>query len=183
MYLLFYSNHCNHCKKFKRILDKINYTSYFEIIVVDKKGGQRHPFVAKYNIKEVPSIIVNQRIYAGKKAFAWLESKVKGINTSIETHNTRLNKIPTVSGNMAFKFSHEGSFAEFGSPQVIITPPESDNVERPQFILKPDNITGTITSKDEKQQFQSERVLSDYERLNEERKRQDEIFKKQLPML
>lgn len=181
MYLLFYSKHCKYCDKFKSIVDKLGYSSYFQIVIVDKQKGKRHPFVAKYNITEVPTIIVDQRVYVGKEAFKWLESKIKNANTTLPSHDTRQNKIPQITGYASGSFIPDDNamYCEIGGEQKIETPPEGQNVERPQFILPQDNITGNLKAESNKKQDDAQK--KEYEKMEDIRRKQDEMFKKNIP--
>lgn len=190
MYLLFYSKYCKYSSKFIDLVEKIHYQSYFEMVSVDKANGKRHPFVSKYNIKEVPSVIVNQRIYAGKEAFKWLQSKIKTANTTLPTQSVRQNKIPRISGYMpeisSFGLSNNDNFdgtSQYCSLTVnprISTPGETDNVEKSQFVLPQDTITGNLKTEDTNSNKGKEDAMKQqYEIMELERQKQDSIFKKQ----
>lgn len=188
MYLLFYSKYCKYSAKFIQFIEKIHYSSYFETVSVDKQNGKRHPFVSKYNIKEVPSIIVNQRVYTGKEAFKWLESKIKNSNTTLPIEDTRKNKIPSISGytpdilsmNLTEPVSNFDGNSNYSSLKInhrIQTPVESDKVEKPTFILPQDSITGNIDNQEIKKPNKDDIMKKEYELLQQQRNKQDSFFK------
>lgn len=192
MYLLFYSKHCKYSQKFLELVEKIHYGSYFELVPVDKHNGKRHQFVTKYNIKEVPTIVVNQRVYSGKDAFKWLQSKIKTSSTSLPTESVRQNKIPHISGYIPETSSMglSGSESAFdGNSQFcaldinprIQTPAESENIEKSQFVLPSDMITGSLKTEDLKKTDRSDNMKKQYEIMEQERRQQDNMFVRQTP--
>lgn len=70
--IFFYSLHCRHCKQFMTLLQNSRFARLFAFYCVDKnpKTGQV-PRLPKF-LKSVPTIVVNNNIYSGKKAFQWL---------------------------------------------------------------------------------------------------------------
>lgn len=187
MYLFFFSKYCKYSAKFMDLIKKIHYESYFQMVSVDKINGTRHPFVSKYNIREVPTVIVDQRVYAGKEAFKWLQSKIKNANTSIPSQSVRQNKIPSISGfipeTSSMGFADNDNFdgtSQYCSLKVnprISTPAESENIEKPQFILPQDTITGNLKTEDAKNNSREDIMKQQYEKLELERKQQDSLFK------
>lgn len=95
-YLLFYSNYCPHSKDFIHFLESTGQSIYFTKICIDKIKGKRPPIVAKFGIREVPSIIIDNKLLAGLSAFTWLESKVGDPKSGNPKFNdpmqTRMNK-------------------------------------------------------------------------------------------
>lgn len=155
MYLMFYSKHCNYCSKFCKTLEKIHEEKNFSFLSVDKKNGVRNPMVAKYSITEVPSIIVDQRVYVGKEAFKWLEGKIQNINLQISSQSTRMNKTPNViegfsssTSNLMFSdenFVGNSQYCSLKAEATIQTPAEGESVpESTSFKLSPDNILGGV---------------------------------------
>jgi hypothetical protein len=192
MYLLFYSKYCKYSQKFLELVEKIHYGSHFEIIPADKQNGKRHPFISKYNIKEIPTIIVNQRVYVGKEAFKWLQSKIKSSNTSLPVESVRQNKIPQISGyvpdisSMALEssdsnFDGNSTYCSLDVNYHIETPKETENVEKTQFILPSDSITGSLKSEDVKKSDRSDAMKKQYELMEQERKKQDSMYTRQVP--
>ncbi len=189
MYLLFFSKYCKYSAKFMDLVKKIHYESYFQMVSVDKVNGARHPFVSKYNVREVPAIIVNQRVYTGKEAFKWLQSKIKNANTSVPTQSVRQNKIPHISGftpeSSSMGFADNDNFdgtSQYCSLKVnprISTPAESENVEKSQFVLPQDTITGNLKTEDTKNNGREDAMKQQFEKLALERKQQDSFFKTQ----
>ncbi len=189
MYLLFYSKYCKYSSKFMDLVEKIHYQSYFEMVSVDKTNGKRHPFVSKYNVKEVPTIIVNQRVYSGKEAFKWLQSKIKTSNTTLPTQSVRQNKIPHISGYMPEiasmglasndNFDGTSQYCSLSVNPRISTPGETENVEKSQFILPQDTITGNLKTEDANKKGREDAMKQQYEMLELERQKQDSYFKTQ----
>ena len=95
MYILFYSNYCIHSKKFIGLLEKSNESYKFAKICVDRDAsGNRPKSIYNYNIKRVPTIIVeNEKLY-GFNAFKWLQNIIKSYETSINPISTHTNKQP-----------------------------------------------------------------------------------------
>lgn len=189
MYILFYSKHCKYSAKFVELLRKIHYESHFEMISVDKINGKRHPFVSKYNIKEVPSIIVDQRIYTGKESFKWLQTKIKNSNSAVPSESVRQNKIPHISGYMPemssmglsgeTPFDGTSRYCSLDLDNRIETPGEDENVTKSKFLLPQDTITGNIKSQDtSKKNDKSDAMKAEYDRLEKERTEQDMYFKR-----
>jgi hypothetical protein len=188
MYLFFYSKHCKYSTKFLEFVKKIHYESYFEMVSVDKVDGQRHPFVAKYNIKEVPSIIVDQRIYSGKESFKWLQSKIKNANNAVPTQSVRQNKIPHISAytpelsslgiGEEQAFDGNSRYCALGLNNRIETPGESENVSKSTFVLPQDTITGNLETKDVSGKNEKSDLLKmEYEKLQQQMLQQNSLFK------
>jgi glutaredoxin len=77
---LFSSSTCNYCKLFMKELNKNMMIDQFNIVDIEKT-----PFdVSK--IQVVPTIVVNNnRVLAGRNAFAWLQNELKNMVTGVET--------------------------------------------------------------------------------------------------
>jgi glutaredoxin len=85
--LLFFSNHCEYSLQFINILQK----SHIDIVGINVnknlKTKKRHELVYKYNIKEVPTVIIEGKKLVGKDAFMWLHSEIQA--SGITVNNSR----------------------------------------------------------------------------------------------
>jgi hypothetical protein len=83
-YILFYSEKCKYSVNFINILHKINARSYFTFVSVDRdpKTKQRHTAVQKFQIKYVPTIIINDELLVGQQALLWLKKLITDMGTS-----------------------------------------------------------------------------------------------------
>jgi hypothetical protein len=179
MYLLFYSKKCKYSNKFIDLLIDIKEDRYFETVEVVKINGKFNPLIKKYNIKEVPTIIVDSQMYVGQSAFKWLSNKIKNINHQVSTMDTRANKIPVISGysldvsgssiGECEDFQGNGLFSPIGKPQKIDTPDAELEYEKTPFILPDDNITNGQINQDTRPDKTS-RIDNDLEKLLEQRK-------------
>jgi hypothetical protein len=81
-YVLFYSNYCKFSEKFISILEKTGEANFFVKICVDKSQstGKRHELVSRYRVSEVPSIVVEGKLLAGREAFGWLKSRIDRVS-------------------------------------------------------------------------------------------------------
>lgn len=172
MYLFFYSNNCQYCRKFFKVLKASGQAEYFENISADRQNGTRNPLIAKMGVREVPTIFVDEKMYAGKEAFAWLERKIK--SKSAPSMDSRANRVdprqhqrqvvPELSG-----YSPADSFCMLGMEQKIETPQEGDGpVEKGTFMLPQvsfDSIESETISKPVKssslEQMEMERAMQD----------------------
>lgn len=173
MYFFFYSNNCQYCRKFFKVLKGSGQDQFFENISADKQNGVRNPMIAKYGVREVPSIFVDEKLYAGKQAFAWLESMVK--RKSVPSMDSRANRVdvrqrqevPELSG-----YSRGDAFCVLGMEQRINTPQEGDGeIDKGTFMLPQvsfDSIESENVSKPVKN--------SGLEDLESERSRQDKML-------
>ena len=169
----FYSNNCPYCRKFFKVLKGSGQDSFFENISADKQNGIRNPLIAKYGVREVPSILVNEKLYQGKQAFLWLESMVKSKSVpQMDSRSNRVNvrqnqEIPELSG-----YSRGDAFCMLGMEQRINTPQEGDGeIDKGTFILPQvsfDSIESEKVSKPVK--------TSGLDELESERARQDKMF-------
>lgn len=71
--VVFYSSFCSFSEKFIIIIDKLK-IDYIPICI-DIKNGKRPEIVKKLKLKEVPSVMVDNKIISGKSAFSWLKNK------------------------------------------------------------------------------------------------------------
>lgn len=193
MYLIFYSKYCKYSKKFKEIVDKINEDKYFRYISVDKKQGKRDPLVTKYKIKEVPTIIVDGRIYVGKYAFKWLEEKIKNVNISVSSQSTRMNKTPMLSAytpdNSAFDFSNptgnidgNSNYSALNLNNRIRTIKEDEEFDKETigaFHLPNDLITGSNEVFKDSKQDKASVMEKQYELMMLKREQENIVYKKQ----
>ena len=90
-YILFYSNYCKYSEKFITILEKTGEANFFAKICVDKLQGEskRPPIVYKYDVKEVPTIIVENRKLSGREAFSWLKSRIENSQQTLPSVGSR----------------------------------------------------------------------------------------------
>lgn len=178
MYLLFYSEKCKYCNKFIEILKDIGDEKFFNFVNVAKVNKKYPPIVKKYNIKEVPTILVDGEVLIGVNAFKWLEGKIKNINHQVSSQNTRMNKTPVVGGYAADLSSSPltgdapvvgTNFSSVFSSQKIETPNEDEDYQKSHFVLPSDNITnGQTMTKDDRPDRRS-KIESEYEKLLAER--------------
>jgi hypothetical protein len=156
---------------------------FFTMIDVAKVNGKYPELVRRYNIKEVPTIVVNGEVYMGQKAFKWLEKKIKNMNHQISSQDTRANKTPIISGYMpdsSFENLQGGGdvqgnsmFCSINNSQKIETPEETDTeYKKSSFILASDNITNGQTVSDGRPDRKSKMDL-DLEKLLAEREQFD----------
>jgi len=134
----------------------------------DRVTRQRPSILASYKIKEVPTIIVENRILPGLDAFRWLANRLENSTTTVNSMATRHNKnsenvrnsVPNPEDVRAandigfantlegFSMNNSSSFSD-NCVQLsnmndikINTPDESDEVEKTSnFVLRDDNIT------------------------------------------
>jgi thiol-disulfide isomerase/thioredoxin len=178
MYLLFYSKKCKYSKKFVEILYDIGEDSFFKMVDVAKIDGKYPPLVKKYRVTEVPTAIVDGQMYIGQDAFKWLERKIKNINHTVSSQDTRVNKTPVISGYSADissmglsgsdNFLGNNSFAALNVNQKIETPDADTEFQKTPFVLPSDNITNGNTAKDDRPDRVS-KMDSDLEKLLAER--------------
>lgn len=93
-YLLFYSNKCRYSHEFIKKLETIPQLNFnFKKICIDKRNGilrnEVRQAVSAYNIRGVPSIVVDGNVLLGGQADGWLNSQM-GIPDS------RFNQLPTI---------------------------------------------------------------------------------------
>ena len=161
MYLLFFSKKCKYSKKFVEILHELGEENFFRFVEVIKIRGEYPQLVKKYRIKEVPTIVVNSEVFVGKDAFKWLESKIKNVNHSVSSQDTRSNKVPTISGYSADNssaslhtndenFSGTSMYSKLNDYQSIPTPDAETEYKRTPFILPSDNLTNGSKAKDDR---------------------------------
>jgi thiol-disulfide isomerase/thioredoxin len=178
MYLLFYSKKCKYSKKFVELLYETKEDSFFKMVDVAKIDGKYPPLVKKYRIAEVPTAIVDGRMYVGQDAFKWLEGKIKNMNHKVSSQDTRVNKTPVITGYTADttsfgldnsdNFSGNSFFAPLGSSQKIETPDADQEFEKTPFVLHSDSVTNGSTAKDDRPDRVS-KLDSDLEKLLAER--------------
>lgn len=155
-YILFYSNYCKYSHKFINILEKSGEASFFAKICVDKdpQTGNRPPIINKYNIKEVPTIIVENQKLQGYDAFRWLQSRIENSQDQVNGVHSRQNKQPVniqqLNQNQSKKsapepFSYSNNFLDLSdtSNTTIYTPSQDEDItsKKGNFILQDDNIT------------------------------------------
>jgi glutaredoxin-related protein len=180
MYLLFYSEKCRYSQKFIEILHEIGDEKFFKFVNVAKVNKKYPPIVKKYNIKEVPTILVDSELLVGVDAFKWLENKIKNINHQISSQNTRMNKTPVIGGYSEDISSCSvggeipvaigtNSFASIFSSQKIETPNEDEEYQKSSFVLPSDNITNGQSGTKDDRPDRTSKMESDYERLLKER--------------
>jgi glutaredoxin len=179
MYLLFYSKKCKYSIKFVELLHNINEDKFFEFVEVKKVNGKFDKRIGQYGVKEVPTVIIDSQLLVGQQAFNWLKSKIKNINHSVSTLNTRANKTPVITGYAANissaslsetqQFDGNNMFSSINNFQKINTPDMDQEYEKTPFILPSDNITDGNTVQDTKPDKVS-RIDLDMEKLLEERK-------------
>jgi glutaredoxin-related protein len=177
MYLLFYSKKCKYSNKFIELLSHIGEEKFFKMVEVVKTNGKFPTIVKKYGITEVPTAYINGQMYAGPKAFKWLERKIKNVNHQVSSQDTRMNKTPVISGYIpeTNSFSLQGdslqgtnSFSVLNMTQKIETPDAGTDYEKTPFMLPNDQITGGCEIKEDRIDRKS-KIDSDLEKLLQER--------------
>lgn len=161
-YILFYSNLCKHSQKFINMLEKSGEATFFVKICVDRdaKTKKRHPSIIQYNITEVPSIIVENKLLEGINAFNWLSEKIQSSYDKVNSIPTRQNK-PQENIKQMNKEESSESFQPYTDiysnytdscvvigqdtqDTSIITQDVDSEVTRPSnFSLQDDNLTST----------------------------------------
>lgn len=165
-YILFYSNYCKYSHKFINILEKSGEASFFAKICVDKdpRTGKRPPVIQKYNIKEVPTVIVENQKLEGYKAFSWLQSRIENSQDQVNSLQSRQNKqsvnLQQLNQNneatnkieaYATKTNFIDNFVELSgnnNSTTIYTPSSEEDIKskKGNFILPDDNITSVAMS-------------------------------------
>lgn len=190
MYVLFYSRQCKFSEHFLKILTNAKEDKFFKKLSVDKVGDKRPDYVKKYKITEVPTIIVDGKSHAGKLAFKWLEHRIKNMKNSVNSQSTRVNKpvlnqitgfVPdnfsaAVSGETAFDGNSQYCSLEFIGSKIP-TPSEDTVVEKSNFILPGDNITGTNQVIKDSRPDKMSQMEKDFEKIKLERNGQDSRYK------
>lgn len=95
MYILFYSSFCAPSMKFISLLEKSGQIIYFNKVCVDTDKTGKRPFILqKFQVRKVPSIIVDDTYYEGVNAFKWLRVKLRDTrNMGISSRDTKTTKI------------------------------------------------------------------------------------------
>ncbi len=160
-YILFYSQYCPYSQKFIQLLHKSGEATFVVSQSVDKdQHGRRPQTVRKYNITEVPTIIVDNQKLVGMQAFVWLNKRFETAQDSPQNFDSRQNKQPVniknISGsqNAPSTFKPMDTFgAGLGSDCVNVSAGDNDiiyvddqdqdqlNALRGNLILHDDNIT------------------------------------------
>ena len=129
--ILLYSNFCSFCEKFFIILEKTGLTEDFIKISVDKKNGVRPAIISKMGIKEVPSLVIDNKVISGKAAFQWLKKIVEQ-----ESQNTPEPRgVQPWGGNGV----SNGSFLSGSNDNFLVLGNETDT-----RIVTPDNDQAVI---------------------------------------
>lgn len=194
MYILFYSKKCKYSDHFIKILQDAKEDKFFKMASIDKIKGKRPDYVQKYKITEVPTIVVDSKKYCGTDAFKWLEKRIKNMKSSINSQSTRTNKtkLNIVSGFAPDDFyspldgdtytngSSNYCSLNFVAQNKIPTPEEGTEVEKSNFILPNDNITGGGATIKDKLPDKQTQVEQDFEKIKLERNMQDSKLKPRL---
>lgn len=99
-YILFYSNKCPHSAKFIRFLEDSGEAVFFNKICVDRdRSGNRTRLINKYDVKEVPSIIVDDKLLSDLPAFSWLSKRIQNSGNSVNSIPSRNNKLSNLQSN------------------------------------------------------------------------------------
>lgn len=94
-YILFYSQYCPYSQKFIQLLHKSGEAAFVISQSVDKdQYGRRPQTVNKYNITEVPTMIVDNQKLIGMQAFAWLQKRIESSQDAPQQFHSRQNKQP-----------------------------------------------------------------------------------------
>lgn len=196
-YVVFYSTNCKYSTQFLSTLQKTGEEPFFKKVCVDYREG-RDFAVSKYNIKKVPTIIVNDQVIDGVNALQWLQGKAKAKTTSSvgTRHNIEAYTPPStknvknnaknhdsknviggyapellcnsVLGSAEFAISSHAHANPRDNAMTIFTPSEDSEIQKSSFILPSDSITNG-TQIDGKRQNKSTKFESDYEKLKNAR--------------
>lgn len=160
-YILFYSNLCKHSKKFINMLEKSGEATFFVRICVDRdiKTKKRHPSIVQYNITEVPSIIVENKLLEGISAFNWLCEKIQSSQDKVNSIPTRQNKpqesIKQLNKDPSDSFQpYTDLYSNYTDSCLVISKDtqdmsiitqdvDSEVTKSNNFLLKDDNLTST----------------------------------------
>lgn len=94
-YILFYSQYCPYSQKFIQLLHKSGEATFVVSQSVDKdQYGRRPQTVRKYNITEVPTMIVDNQKLVGMQAFVWLQKRIETSQDNPQQFHSRQNKQP-----------------------------------------------------------------------------------------
>jgi hypothetical protein len=190
-FILFYSNYCKFSEKYIKILEETGEANFFAKVCVDiqKNTGQRPPIVAKYNIKEVPSIIVENKRLAGRDAFMWLKMRIENSQepamNSVQSRDTRpqINQRFTAkeepqpfseTGGISSNFADNHLFIGDVSDNKIFTPQNDDEVSKEsKYKLKDESISQGIVEESSKSRdlLKTKQFDNEYNKLLQERNR------------
>lgn len=192
MYVLFYSKKCKYSEHFLQILTDAKEDKFFKKVCVDKINGKRPDYVKKYKITEVPTIMVDGQLHVGTSCFKWLKVRIQNMKNSINSHDTRVNK-PKPQLNQITGFTPDNSSALLsgesmfdGNSQycslehvgsLIPTPAEGSEIEKSNFILPGDNITGTDQIIKDSRPDKMSQMEKDFEKIKLARNSQDSRYK------
>lgn len=88
--ILFYSPYCNYSTEFIKLFSQSPHSTecYYIDVKKDKRTKRRHPYVYKYGINEVPTLIMGNEVLSGTELFTWLNQNIR--ITGISTMDTRI---------------------------------------------------------------------------------------------
>ena len=192
MYVLFYSKRCKYSDHFVKILTDAKEDKFFKQACIDKVNGKWPDYVKKYKITEVPTVMVDGKMHAGKQAFKWLEHRIKNMKNTVNSQATRVNKpvLNQITGFTPFSSSAllSGGDAQFDGNSnfcslefvgsLIPTPSEGTEVEKSNFILPGDNITGTDKVIGDSKPDRSSQMEKEFEKIKLARSNQDSGYKR-----
>lgn len=129
--ILFYSNYCKYSKAFIEMLEKTGMIMSFNVICVDKnEKGHRPVLMYNYNIKEVPTIIIDDITMPGILAKQWLLSQMEqeppAQQESCDIPTTQEGPGP-ISASASSRFGD--NFVGCGDNQRIMTLDNDDDEE------------------------------------------------------
>jgi hypothetical protein len=189
MYVLFYSKQCKYSTSFIKFLVDAKEDKFFKNVSIDKVNGKRPDFVKKYNIVEVPTIMIDNKLYAGNQAFVWLQRRIKNMKNAINSQATRVNKpkLNVISGfcpdssssilGQEESFDGNSSYCSLNYDNSISCPTEGTVVHKTDFILPNDSITGRTDIVREVKNDKSSVMESEYEKIKNARDNQDSMYK------
>jgi len=192
-YILFYSNNCKYSIKFIQILEGSGEIMYFDKICVDKIG-RKHPFIERFGIKEVPSIIIDNKVLSDIPAFKWLENRLQTVNrvTAMPSRNNKTPNINATKANMdngtEISAYNQGGMKNFTDNCIsvnedqsncsIYTPEETnESVDRHNIINLPSNTINFDSPIDDKRlnvktkhdSLKKKQVENEYQKMVNER--------------
>jgi hypothetical protein len=178
MYILFYSSFCAPSMKFISLLEKTGQVIYFNKICVDTdKQGQRPFVLQKFQVRKVPSIIVDDVYYEGVNAFKWLRVKMKETrHTGIATRDTKKTKVDV---QPVTEEQNEGVY-EFKTKKRLVDQAKTIGDDTTVIPVTEMDIRTSKTreSRDKLKQKQSESL---FEKLQKEREDFEASLKKKRP--
>ena len=91
VYVLYYSNYCKFCNKFRQELAKTRYSKLFRLQLIDPDPRTKLKPPLPPGLKQVPTIFVKEnnssKFYAGKDAFMWVAGNLDSKGNALKPQN------------------------------------------------------------------------------------------------